>query len=94
MAYQLEGRLLEVCTCNILCPCWIGEDADNGTCDAVNAWHVDKGTVEGVDVSGLTLVLLASIPGNVLEGNWKGVIFVDDAATDEQQEALLNVWTG
>lgn len=94
MAYQLEGRLLEVCDCNVLCPCWIGEDPDNGTCDAVNAWHVDKGTVEGVDVSGRTLVLLPSIPGNVLEGNWRAVVFVDDEATGEQEEALLNVWTG
>ena len=45
MAYQLEGRILEVCDCNVLCPCWIGEDPDNGTCDAVVAYHVDKGTV-------------------------------------------------
>jgi hypothetical protein len=35
VAYQLEGRILEVCDCNVLCPCWIGEDPDNGTCDAV-----------------------------------------------------------
>ncbi len=69
MAYEVEGRLLEVCDCNVLCPCWIGEDPDNGTCDAVNAWHVDRGTVEGVDVSGRTLVLLPSIPGNILEGS-------------------------
>ena len=33
MAYTLEGRILEVCDCNVLCPCWIGEDPDNGTCD-------------------------------------------------------------
>src|SRR5262245_59537515 len=33
MAYTLEGQLLEVCTCNILCPCWVGEDPDGGTCD-------------------------------------------------------------
>jgi len=33
MAYHLEGRLLEVCDCRVLCPCWIGEDPDNGTCD-------------------------------------------------------------
>ena len=25
MAYELEGQLLEVCTCKILCPCWVGE---------------------------------------------------------------------
>ena len=28
MAYHLEGRLLEVCNCRVLCPCWIGEDPD------------------------------------------------------------------
>ena len=36
MAYQLEGALLEVCTCNILCPCWVEEDPDNdGTCQSI-----------------------------------------------------------
>jgi hypothetical protein len=94
MAYQLEGRLLEVCDCNVLCPCWIGEDADNGTCDAVVAWHIDKGTVDSVEVSNLTLASIAHIPGNILQGNWKVVIYVDDEATSEQEEALLNVFTG
>jgi hypothetical protein len=94
MAYQLEGRLLEVCDCNVLCPCWIGEDPDNGTCDAVVAYQIDKGTVNGVDVSGRTFAGLAHIPGNILEGNWQVVVFVDDEATSEQQEALLNVFTG
>lgn len=94
MAYQLEGRLLEVCNCNVLCPCWIGEDPDNGTCDAATAWRIDKGTVNGVDVSGHTLAVLVHIPGNIFEGNWKTVVFVDEEATPEQQEALLNVFTG
>jgi hypothetical protein len=92
--YELEGRLLEVCDCDVLCPCWIGEDPDGGTCDTVVAWVVDKGMVEGVDVSGHTLALLAHIPGNILEGNWKAVVYVDDETTDEQQEALLKVFTG
>jgi hypothetical protein len=94
MAYQLEGRLLEVCDCEVLCPCWIGEDPDNGTCEGLVAWIVDKGTAEGVDISGRTLALMAHIPGNILEGNWKTVVFVDDGATDEQQAALLKVFTG
>jgi hypothetical protein len=95
MAYQLEGKLLEVCNCNVLCPCWIGENPDNGTCDTVVAYHIDKGTVDGMDVSGLTLALVAFIPENVLkEASWRVAVFVDDKATPEQQEALLNVWTG
>ena len=94
MAYQLEGRMLEVCTCKAVCPCWVGEDPDGGTCDGVIAWHIDRGTIDGADVSGLTLGLLAHIPGNVLKGNWRAVVYVDDKATSQQEEALLNVWTG
>jgi hypothetical protein len=94
MGYQLEGSLLEVCTCKVICPCWVGEDPDGGTCDGLIAWHIKSGTVNEVDVSGLTLGLMAHIPGNVLEGNWRAVVFVDDKATPEQQDALLKVWTG
>jgi len=95
MAYEIEGKLLEVCTCNVLCPCWVGENPDGGTCDSVLAWHVDRGEVEGVDVAGLTLALSVHIPGNVLTpASWKAAVFVDDRATDEQQGALLKVFTG
>ena len=94
MAYELEGKLLEVSDCDILCPCWVGEDPDGGTCDALVAWVVERGTVNGVDVSGHTVALIDHAPGNVLEGNWKAVLFVDEEANEEQQEALLSVFTG
>src|SRR5262245_63080532 len=94
MAYELEGRLLEVCTCKTLCPCWVGEDPDGDQCYSVNSWHVDKGNINGVDVSGLTLATLNHIPGNVLKGNWRILVFVDDRATAEQQEALVSAFTG
>ena len=85
MAYHLEGRLLEVCTCKILCPCWVGEDPDFGTCDGVLAWHFDKGTIDGVDVAGHTFVILAHIPGNILKGNWKIRVYIDDKATPSRR---------
>lgn len=94
MAYNLEGRLLEVCTCKAVCPCWVGEDPDLGYCDGTLAWHFDKGDVDGVDISGLTFAVLAHIPGNVLEGQWRVIAFVDDKATEEQEEAILGVYTG
>lgn len=94
MAYEIEGRLLEVCTCNILCPCWVGEDPDGGTCDSVLGWAVDKGTIEGVDVADRVLALSVHIPGNVFAGNWRAVVYVDDRASEAQQEALLKVFTG
>ena len=95
MAYEIEGKLLEVCTCNVLCPCWIGEDPDGGKCDSALAWHIDGGSIEGVDVTGRTVALSVHIPGNVLvPKSWKAAVFVDDGATDEQQAELLKVFTG
>ena len=94
MAYHLEGRLLEVCNCRVLCPCWIGEDPDRGTCDTIVAWHFDKGSVDGVDVGGTTLAVLAHVPGNILQGNWRAAVYIDDKASPKQEEALLKVYTG
>lgn len=94
MGYQLEGRLLEVCDCNVLCPCWIGEDADNGACEGLLAYRIDKGAIEGTEVSGLTVGLIGHIPGNIMQGDWRIVVFVDDKASPQQQEAILNGWTG
>jgi hypothetical protein len=92
--YQLEGSLLEVCDCNTLCPCWIGEDPDGGTCQSVVAYHLDKGLIRGVDVSGLTLVSVVHIPGNVLAGNWRQLVLIDDSASEEQAEAMLDAFGG
>jgi hypothetical protein len=94
MAYHLEGRLLEVCDCRVLCPCWIGEDPDNGTCDSVLAYRFDAGKIDGVDVTGRTIALVSHIPGNVLAGNFRVAVYVDDEASDAQQQALLDVYTG
>ena len=94
MAYQLEGRLLEVCTCKAICPCWVGQDPDGGHCEGLLAWHMDTGQVNGVDVAGRTVAAVAYIPGNVLKGNWKVAVYIDDGASTAQKEALLQVYTG
>ena len=94
IVYSLEGTLIEACSCDVNCPCWIGEDPDLGECFAIIAYGIETGTISGLDVSGLNLVLIAHIPGNVLAGNWEIVALVDDRATDEQRDALLGAFTG
>ncbi len=94
MTYHLEGRLLEVCNCRVLCPCWIGEDPDGGTCDTIVAYHFDKGTIEGVDVTGCTIAVIAHVPGNILKGNWTVAVNVDDGASQAQFDAIIKVYTG
>lgn len=94
MAYRLKGSLLEVCTCKILCPCWVGEDPDFGDCKSAMAWHFDEGQVDGIDIGGRTVALAVHIPGNVLDGNWRVTMFIDDGASEEQAEALQAVYSG
>lgn len=94
MGYKLEGDLLEVCDCKVLCPCWIGEDPDNGTCDTSLAYHFRSGEIDGVDVSGLTLATAVKVPGNVLNGGFRRQMFIDETASDEQMTAIVDTFSG
>jgi hypothetical protein len=91
----LQGTLLEVCSCLAVCPCWVGQDPDGGSCDAFNAYRFQHGTIRGIDVSGLSFINVVHIPGNVLApGSWQVVSFVDDRASDEQFQAILDAYHG
>jgi hypothetical protein len=94
MGYHLVGDLLEVCDCNTLCPCWIGEDPDNGTCQSSLAYRIERGEIDGLDVSGLVFATAVFIPGNVLAGQWRIIRYVDDRASPAQEEALLKLFRG
>lgn len=93
--YDIEGTLLEACSCKVLCPCWIGEDPDGGACDAFNAYRFDRGTIRGVDVSGLSFVRVVRIPGNVLTPkSWMQVLFIDERASEDQFKAIADAFEG
>jgi hypothetical protein len=92
--YSFTGTLIEACSCNVLCPCWIGEDPDLGDCRTFLSFRIEEGRIKGVDVSGLSVVIVAYIPGNILAGNWDAVVVVDQLATEEQRELLLGAFSG
>ncbi|MBA2780842.1 DUF1326 domain-containing protein [Billgrantia kenyensis] len=92
--YRLEGTMLEICSCAVPCPCFLGEDPDGNECFGVIAFKLESGQARGVDVSGLSLMNVAHIPGNALAGGWRSVILVDSAADDDQYAALLDAFSG
>jgi hypothetical protein len=94
VGYSVEGRLLEACSCGGPCPCWVGDDPDGGKCDGLLCYHYDKGEIDGVNVSGLTMAIVALIPGNILKGNWKVAALVDNKARPDQKQAILAMHTG
>lgn len=94
MAYRLEGDLLEVCNCDVLCPCWIGEDPDRGHCDSALAYRINSGAVGGLDVGGVIMASVVKIPGNVFAGGWRRQLYIDAAASEGQAEVLVEAMTG
>jgi hypothetical protein len=96
VAWSIEGRYFENCSCEVVCPCTASLElgADNDYCRAILVFHVDAGEVEGVDVSGLTIAAVADTPKFMHEGNWKLGALIDDSASDEQADALGAVFSG
>jgi hypothetical protein len=97
MAWRLEGTYFENCPCDMVCPCTtsgLTMPADAERCRVVLIFHIDSGEVEGVDVSGLTVAVLADTPPVMADGNWRVGMFMDDAASPEQAEKLGAVFSG
>jgi hypothetical protein len=63
-------------------------------CRVTLVFHLRDGQVEGTDVSGRTVVLIADTPKVMTEGNWRLGVYVDDGADDEQFDKLVKVFGG
>jgi hypothetical protein len=96
MAWSIEGRYFENCSCEVVCPCTasLTLGADYDYCRVALAFHVDSGEVDGVDVSGLTVAVVAESPKVMTDGNWRLGLLIDDAASEEQAEKLGGVFSG
>ena len=97
MAWRIEGTYFENCPCDMVCPCTtsgLTMPADTDRCRLVLIFHIDSGEVERVDVSGLTVGMLADTPQMMTDGNWRVGMFMDEAASEEQAEKLGAVFSG
>jgi hypothetical protein len=97
MAWSLEGTYFESCSCDAVCPCtWSGfaAKATLDRCYALLAFHIERGDIEGTDVSGLSFAMLVDSPPVMSDGGWKVGLFLDAAGSEEQQGALGSVLGG
>jgi hypothetical protein len=97
MAWRLAGTYIENCSCDVVCPCGASgfyAPADYDRCNAMLAWHIDSGEVDGTDVSDISVVLVLDSPRQMSEGSWRVGMFMDDRASDEQAEKLGSIFSG
>src|SRR5947199_7578189 len=96
MAWNLKGSYVETCSCELMCPCNLSFDhgATYDFCRVTLVFNIREGDVEGTDIGGRKVVMVADTPKVMTEGNWRVGVFVDAQATDEQFEKLVQVFSG
>jgi hypothetical protein len=96
MAWSLKGSYVETCSCELMCPCNLSLDhgATYDFCRVTLAFDIREGEIEGTDIGGLKVVAIADTPKVMTEGNWRLGVFIDEQATEEQGEKLVQVFSG
>jgi hypothetical protein len=65
-----------------------------GDCKLLVAWHIDQGHLDNQVLDGLNVALACYSPGNMIDGNWKAALYVDEQADDSQVDALVQIFSG
>lgn len=96
MAWNLTGSYFETCSCELMCPCNLSFDhgATYDYCRVTLVFDIREGDVEGTDIAGRKVALIADTPKVMTDGNWKLGVYVDDGADDEQFDKLVKVFGG
>jgi len=96
MSWSLKGSYAETCSCELMCPCNLSFDhgATYDYCRVTLAFNIKEGDVEGTDIGGRRVVMIADTPKVMTEGNWKLGVYVDDGASEEQFDKLVKVFSG
>jgi hypothetical protein len=96
-ADEISGNYLETRTCDVYTgPCFANAQVGLTGQQAIMAWSIESGTHEGVDLSGLNVVLVVRAADTLGFGGTvvvrpdpiRSVILIDARATDSQREAL------
>ena len=96
MSWNLKGSYVETCSCELMCPCNLSFDhgATYDFCRVTLVFDIREGEIEGTDIGGLKVAAVADTPKVMSDGNWRLGMFVDERATDEQADKLVQVFSG
>jgi len=92
--WKLDGQYLEACNCKPACPCIFLSTPTEGECTAVVGWHIDKGNLGAVDLSGLNAAMAVYTPGAMHLTKWRAALYLDAKASESQKNALLQIFSG
>ena len=94
-SWKIVGSYFESCNCDVACPCIFLNPPTSGDCTLLVAWHIEQGRCGQIDLDELNAVLAVYSPaGRMLEVKWKVALYVDERATQDQRDALTQIFSG
>jgi len=84
--WKLDGQYLEACNCKAACPCIFLSTPTEGDCTAVVGWHIDKGNLGAVDLTGLNVAMAVYTPGAMHLTKWRAALYLDAKASESQKK--------
>jgi hypothetical protein len=98
--WRVRGSYFEACNCEAICPCRSvggrpGGPSSFGECFGGLSWHILDGHADGIDLSGLKVVMSLRFFDLVKPSTpWEVVLYVDHHADSGQQAALADIFLG
>jgi hypothetical protein len=92
--WMIKAREYANCNCNFGCPCQFNAPSTHGFCEAIAGIIIDEGSYNDVDMAGACFAGIYKWPGEIAEGNGEAQLFISDAVTPEQRDAIIKIATG
>ena len=93
--WRVVGDWIDVCTCNVPCPCTFAQPPTDRMCDVVFAYRIRAGHFGETSLGGLNAVIIASFEGDLWSGSkLDACVYFDAAANPLQRHALESIFTG
>ncbi len=97
MPWAIKGELILNCNCTVFCPCVVSlgkHPPTEGYCQAWAGVRIDEGHYGDADLSGLNVGLILEIPGLMARCNWKAAAYIDERASEEAYDGLIDIFSG
>jgi len=92
--WEFKADYVESCNCDFGCPCNFNGFPTDGHCEAAVGYHIREGRYGRTKLEGTDVVAVYGWPSAIHRGGGTMRLYVGDAATPEQREALVRIFSG
>jgi hypothetical protein len=95
--WEIKGDYIESCNCDYLCPCIYTNPqgaATHDNCVALMAYRIDQGHFGNVSLDGQRFAFVIRSGRVMADGDWLFGAVVDEAADEDQRQALAEIVGG